>query len=49
VVVGRLTQRSWIAEDGSARSVVELVAEEVGPSLRLATAAPARITKNGGA
>ena len=49
VVVGRLQQRSWTAEDGSARSVVEVVADELGPSLRWATAAPARITKNGGA
>jgi single-strand DNA-binding protein len=49
VVVGRLQQRSWTAEDGSARSVVEVLAEELGPSLRWATAAPARITKNGGA
>jgi single stranded DNA-binding protein len=30
VVVGRLQQRSWTAEDGSARSVVEVVAEELG-------------------
>jgi single-strand DNA-binding protein len=49
VVVGRLQQRTWTAENGSARSVVEVVAEELGPSLRWATAAPARITKNGGA
>jgi single-strand DNA-binding protein len=49
VVVGRLQQRSWTAEDGSARSVVEVVAEELGPSLRWTTAMPARITKNGGA
>jgi single-strand DNA-binding protein len=49
VVVGRLQQRSWTAEDGSARSVVEVVAEELGPSLRWATATPARITKNSGA
>jgi len=33
VVVGRLQQRSWTAEDGSARSTVEIVAEELGPSL----------------
>ena len=33
VVVGRLQQRTWTAEDGSARSVVEVVAEELGPSL----------------
>jgi single stranded DNA-binding protein len=32
VVVGRLQQRSWTAEDGSARSVVEVVAEELGPT-----------------
>jgi single-strand DNA-binding protein len=38
VVVGRLQQRTWTAEDGSARSVVEVVAEELGPSLRWATA-----------
>ena len=49
VVVGRLAQRSWQADDGSNRSVVEVVADELGPSLRWATAAPARITKNGGA
>jgi single-strand DNA-binding protein len=34
VVVGRLQQRSWTAEDGSARQAVEVVAEELGPSLR---------------
>src|SRR5512132_369285 len=49
VVVGRLQQRTRTAEDGSARSVVEVLAEELGPSLWWATAAPARITKNGGA
>jgi single-strand DNA-binding protein len=48
VVVGRLQQRSWTAEDGSARSTVEVVAEELGPSLRWATATPARVTKSGG-
>jgi single-stranded DNA-binding protein len=31
MVVGRLQQRSWTAEDGSARQVVEVVAEELGP------------------
>jgi single-strand DNA-binding protein len=30
VVVGRLQQRSWTAEDGSVRSVVEGLAEELG-------------------
>jgi single-strand DNA-binding protein len=37
VVMGRLRQRSWTAKDGSARSVVEVVADELGPSLRWAT------------
>lgn len=37
VVTGRLRQRSW-ETDGQKRSVVEVVADEVGPSLRWATA-----------
>ena len=37
VVMGRLQQRAWTAEDGSARSVVEVVAQELGPSLRWTT------------
>ena len=46
VIVGRLQQRSWTAEDGNARSVVEVVAEELGPSLRWATARPERATRS---
>src|SRR5215207_2570570 len=46
VVVGRLQQRSWTAEDGSARAVVEVVAEELGPSLRWATATTTRTTRS---
>jgi single-stranded DNA-binding protein len=30
VVMGRFQQRAWTAEDGSARSTVEVVAEELG-------------------
>jgi single-strand DNA-binding protein len=45
VVVGRLQQRTWTAEDGSARSVVEVVAEELGASLRWATATTTRATR----
>src|SRR5829696_4344169 len=48
VVMGRLQQRSWTAEDGSARSTVEVVADELGASLRWATATPVRVTKSGG-
>jgi single-strand DNA-binding protein len=46
VVVGRLQQRSWTAEDGSARSTVEVIAEELRPSLRWATATTTRTTRN---
>ena len=46
VVVGRLQQRAWTAEDGSARSVVGVVAEELGPSLRWATATTTRATRS---
>jgi single-strand DNA-binding protein len=48
-VVGRLEQRAWTAEDGGARSAVEVVAEELGPSLRWATATTTRATKSGSA
>jgi single-strand DNA-binding protein len=37
IVTGRLKQRSY-EKDGQTRSVVELEAEEIGPSLRYATA-----------
>jgi single-strand DNA-binding protein len=46
VVVGRLQQRTWTAEDGSARSTVEVLAEELGPSLRWATATTTKATKS---
>ena len=46
VIVGRLQQRAWTAEDGSARSTVEVVAEELGPGLRWATATTARTTRS---
>jgi single-strand DNA-binding protein len=38
LVSGRLEQRSWETQDGERRSVVEIIADEVGPSLRWATA-----------
>ena len=46
VVLGRLQQRAWTAEDGNARSVVEVVADELGPSLRWATATTTRTTRS---
>ncbi len=38
IVTGRLDQRSWETQEGERRSKVEVVAAEVGPSLRWATA-----------
>jgi single-strand DNA-binding protein len=46
VVVGRLQQRAWTAEAGTARSTVEVVAEELGPNLRWATATTIRATRS---
>jgi single-strand DNA-binding protein len=43
IVTGRLEQRSWETDDGQKRSKVEVVADEVGPSLRWATA---QVTRN---
>ena len=37
VVTGRLEQRSWETDDGDRRFKVEIVADEVGASLRFAT------------
>jgi single-strand DNA-binding protein len=38
VVTGRLEHRSWETEEGEHRSKVEVVADDLGPSLRFATA-----------
>lgn len=48
VAQGRLTQRSYQAQDRSNRTVVELQVDEIGPSLRYATAQVARTTRQGG-
>ena len=42
IVQGRLVQRSYETREGDKRTVVELQADEVGPSLRYATAKVAR-------
>ncbi|HEY7931509.1 MAG: single-stranded DNA-binding protein [Acidobacteriota bacterium] len=38
IVTGRLEQRSWETENGDKRSIVEINADEIAPSLRFATA-----------
>lgn len=43
VVQGRLEQRSWETQENERRSKIEIVADDIGPSLRWATA---QVTKN---
>lgn len=42
IVTGRLDQRSWETQEGDKRSKIEVIADEVGPSLRWATASVVR-------
>jgi single-strand DNA-binding protein len=42
IVSGRLEQRSWETENGDKRSIVEINADEIAPSLRFATAVVTR-------
>ena len=48
VVFGRLEQRSWETQDGEKRTVVEVIADELGPSLRWAQAQVEKTARTGG-
>jgi single-strand DNA-binding protein len=48
IVTGRLEQRSWETEQGEKRSVVEIQIDEIGPSLRWATASVNKTQRSGG-
>ncbi|MDR2565686.1 MAG: single-stranded DNA-binding protein [Bifidobacteriaceae bacterium] len=48
IVQGRLTQRSYETREGERRTVVELQVDEVGPSLRYASAKVQRNPRSGG-
>ena len=48
VVQGRLKSRSYETREGEKRTVMELDVEEVGPSLKYATAKVTRTTRQGG-
>src|SRR6476469_8530794 len=48
VVQGRLKQRQYETREGEKRTVIELDVEEVGPSLKYATAKVTRTTRQGG-
>lgn len=49
VVQGRLRQRSYETREGEKRTVVELEADEIGPSLKYATAKVQKVSRGGGA
>ena len=48
VVTGRLKQRSFETKEGEKRTVVELDVDEVGPSLKYATAKVTKALRGGG-
>lgn len=48
LVTGRLEQREYETKEGEKRNVVEVVADEVGPSLRWARCEVERVEREGG-
>jgi single-strand DNA-binding protein len=48
VVQGRLKQRSFETREGEKRTVIELEVDEIGPSLRYATAKVVKANRGGG-
>src|SRR5690625_7850523 len=48
IVQGSLVQRSFETREGERRTVVELQVDEIGPSLRYATAQVTRASRGGG-
>lgn len=47
IVVGRMEQRSWETQEGEKRSKIEVIADEIGPSLRWATADVQKVSRDG--
>jgi single-strand DNA-binding protein len=47
LVTGRLKQRSYDTKEGEKRTVIELDVDEIGPSLRYATAKVNKASRNG--
>ncbi|HEV8570028.1 MAG TPA: single-stranded DNA-binding protein [Actinoplanes sp.] len=48
IVTGRLRQRSYETREGEKRTVIELEVDEIGPSLRYATAKVQKMARSGG-
>lgn len=47
VATGRMEQKDWTDKDGNKRTSYDLVLDEIGPSLRWATAVVSKTDKNG--
>jgi single-strand DNA-binding protein len=48
IVSGRLRQRSYETKEGEKRTVIELEVDEIGPSLRYATAKVQKMSRSSG-
>lgn len=48
IVQGRVVQNSFVAKDGSKRNTIEMIVDDIGPSLRYATAQVNRIASHSG-
>jgi single-strand DNA-binding protein len=48
IVQGRLKQRSYETREGEKRTVIEMEVDEIGPSLRYATAKVQKMSRSGG-
>lgn len=48
IVTGKLEQRTWETQEGDKRSVIEVRIDDLGPSLRWATASVTRTPRSGG-
>lgn len=48
ILSGRLKQRSYETREGEKRTVIELEVDEIGPSLRYATAKVQKMSRSGG-
>ena len=48
IVTGSLEQRTWETQEGEKRSTIEVRIDDIGPSLRWATASVTRTPRGGG-
>lgn len=48
IIVGRLRQRSWETNEGEKRYAIEVDIQDIGPSLRWATATVTKTPRSGG-